>query len=554
MLKVLLQRRSDGVGKVATRTFSKCRFVASILVLSASCALAQQPSGENHQAAPPVPQNQQSGKGDIGIQVQPASPPAEKKITPQEAQQLFASIDETLTWLGKDTGFPVKSKVKGELASRDQVAKYVDERLTEDEDAKRLERSEIVLKKFGLLPRDFDLHTFLIQLLKEQVAGYYDVKTKKMYLLDWLSADSQRPVLAHELTHALQDQSFDLKTWESPKAVKGSDKEQFTYDEDEAATARSAVAEGQGMVTLVDYMLRDSGHTLADAPQVAALMRAQMSSNKDFPLLEKAPLMIRESLVFPYGDGLAFESALLQKGKDAAFSGAFRRPPQDTHEVLDVAAYLTPKPVEWLVLPDLKKELGSEYEKYDVGSIGQLDTRILVEQYADADSGEKLMRAWRGGAYYAAGSKDQKLSGTSKIALLYLSRWNSEASADEFARIYAAYIPQRYAGARKVTALSKNERLCSSTGCDDSYFFDTDEGQVAIQRVDGPSVLITEGFNQEATNRIGEKVLAANPAKSIQVQMHSLMSPLRTSAVIQEAVAQIMARRISEGVLKVESQ
>src|SRR4029077_1927830 len=121
-----------------------------------------------------------------------------------------------------------------------------------------------------------------------------------------------------------------------------------------------------------------------------------------------------------------------------------------------------PKPVEWLVLPHLKKGLGLEDGKYDVGSIGKLDTRILVEQYADADSGEKLMRAWRGGAYYAAGSKDQKLSGTSKIALLYLSRWNSEASADEFARIYAAYIPQRYAGARKVTALSKNERLCSS--------------------------------------------------------------------------------------------
>src|SRR5690348_8469447 len=166
---------------------------------------------------------QKQEKGDIGIRVEQASPPAEKKITPEEARQLFASIDETLTWLSKDTGYAIKQKVNGELASREQVAKYVDDRLNDDEDAKRLERSEIVLKKFGLLPRDFDLHSFLIRLLQEQVAGYYDVKTKSMYLLDWLSADSQKPVLAHELTHALQDQNFDLKTWEIPKSAKRSD-------------------------------------------------------------------------------------------------------------------------------------------------------------------------------------------------------------------------------------------------------------------------------------------------------------------------------------------
>src|SRR5579864_921072 len=289
----------------------RIRLTAALCFLLASslAGFCQQPSQHANQRPPSSPP---SGQGDIGIQVQPAAPPSEKKITPEEAKQLFASIDDTLTWLGKDTGYPIKQKVKGELVSREEVAKYVETKLNEDEDAKRLERSEIVLKKFGLLPRNFDLHNFLVQLLKEQVAGYYDVKTKSMYLLDWLEPEAQKPVLAHELTHALQDQNFGLEAWESPKAPKGRDSEEYSYDEDEASTARSAVAEGQGMVTLVDYMLRDTGHTLADAPQVAALMRAQMSSNKDFPLLEKAPLMIRESLVFPYGDGLAFESGLLQ--------------------------------------------------------------------------------------------------------------------------------------------------------------------------------------------------------------------------------------------------
>jgi hypothetical protein len=382
-----------------------------------------------------------------------------------------------------------------------------------------------------------------VELLKEQVAGYYDVKTKSMYLLDWLSADAQKPVLAHELTHALQDQSFDLKTWESPKAPKARDKEEFSFDEDEASTARGAVAEGQGMVTLVDYMLRDSGRTLADAPQVAAMMRSAMTSNSDYPLLEKAPLMIRESLVFPYGDGLTFEAALLQKGKDTAFTGAFRRPPQDTHEVLDVAAYFDNHPVRWLVLPDLKKHLGSGYEKYDVGSIGQLDTQIFVEQYADKETADKLSKAWRGGVYYAASNKDSKITGTAKIGLLYLSRWDSDEAADQFAKLYADYLPKRYS---KVNRAGIAEASCTSQqNCDAQNVrsFDTEEGPIWIEKVEGSNVLISEGFDPAVRSNLRAQVLTANPTKSIQV--HSLMSPLRNSAVLQEAMGRILASKLA---------
>jgi hypothetical protein len=301
------------------------------------------------------------------------------------------------------------------------------------------------------------------------------------------------------------------------------------------------------MVTLVDYMLRDSGKTLADAPQVADMMRASMTSNSGFPLLEKAPLMIRESLVFPYGDGLSFEAALLKKGKDTAFSGAFRRPPQDTHEILTISAYLNSRPVEWLVLPDLSKELGAEYEKYDEGAMGQLDVRILTEQYADRKTSKKVADAWRGGAYYAAGKKDPKVSGTAKIGLLYLSRWASEDDASEFAKIYADYVPQRYAKATKLDADAVAVgKFCINSNCNTSYFFQTDEGWVTVQRVEGPFVLVTEGFDPEIAKRIEQKVLTANPAKAIQVQMHSLMSPLRTSAAIREAMGRIVMGRIAD--------
>lgn len=469
-----------------------------------------------------------------------------KKITPQQAQELFASIDSTLEWLSRDTGFVIKKKVKGELASREQVEKYVESRLSDDQDAKRLQRSEIVLKKFGLLPREFDLNTFLVQLLKEQVAGYYDVKTKTMYLLDWLAPDVQKPVLAHELTHALQDQNFDLKKWEDPKAPKGTNKNEFSFDEDEASTARSAVAEGQGMVTLVDAMLKDSGRSVANAPQVVPLMRKAMESNGDFPLLQKAPLMIRESLVFPYGDGLSFEAALLQRGgKDLGFSGPFRHPPEDTHQVLDVEAYLESFTPHWVVIPDLKKETGSKYEKYDEGSIGQFDTKILIEQYASPEDADKLADSWKGGAYYAASSRDSHLNGTARIALLYLSRWSSDAAANQFARIYANYVPKRYEKAERVAADQAPKQLCASTtDCDEAFFYHTEEGWVSIQRVGSTSVMVTESFDPDVAKSVAEKVLTANPENTITTERHSLMAPLRTSAVIQDAIGRILAARL----------
>ncbi len=136
----------------------------------------------------------------------------EIKITPREAEELFHSVDEILAFDSKQTGLPIKREVKRRLTSRDEVVGYLTKHM-KDEDVKRLQRSELVLKKFGLLPRDFDLEKLLVALLREQVAGYYDPKTKTVNLLDWVPVEEQEPVMAHELTHALQDQAIGLDKW-----------------------------------------------------------------------------------------------------------------------------------------------------------------------------------------------------------------------------------------------------------------------------------------------------------------------------------------------------
>ncbi len=171
--------------------------VVSLLLACALSALAQDtPSSPGSQTQPPP------------------SPQKETRITPEQTKELFRSLNVILSFASDDTKLPIRHEVKRRLISRDQVEKYILEKFHDDKDAKRMQREEIVLKKFGLLDRDFQLQPFLVSLLKEQIAGYYDNKTKTVNLLDWVSPEEQKPVIAHELTHALQDQHTDLDKWE----------------------------------------------------------------------------------------------------------------------------------------------------------------------------------------------------------------------------------------------------------------------------------------------------------------------------------------------------
>ncbi len=135
-------------------------------------------------------------------------PPKDTRITPEQTKELFRSLNQILSFASDDTQLPIHHEVKRRLITREEVEKYILEKFHDDKDAKRMQREEIVLKKFGLLDRDFQLQPFLVSLLKEQIAGYYDNKTKTVNLLDWVSPDEQKPVIAHELTHALAGSAY----------------------------------------------------------------------------------------------------------------------------------------------------------------------------------------------------------------------------------------------------------------------------------------------------------------------------------------------------------
>ena len=282
------------------------------LCLAAAAAGAQKQGAQNHVFPPPQ-----------------ASAPA-TRITPEQAKQLFSLVDELIKFSSDDSGLPIKSSVKRQLTTRADVEGYLQEKFNDDQDAKRLQRDEIVLKKFGLLDRGFDLKPFLLALLKEQIEAYYDAKTKPVTMLAWVSIDEQKPVLAHELTHALQDQHSDLEKWndQTPSDVsKDSAGDTDHLAKDEMDTARDAVAEGQATAVMMDYILKPMGKSLVKDPEVMDALKHQMSGSDNSPVMARAPLLLSESLLFPYREGLSFEQDVwMDQGRAAAFSGALDHP------------------------------------------------------------------------------------------------------------------------------------------------------------------------------------------------------------------------------------
>jgi len=459
--------------------------------------------------APPLQQQKSAGEGARATQTQ-VPEETEQKISPREAEELFRSVDEILQFASKDSSLPIKQPVKRMLTSRDQVVAYITKHMAEDEDAQRLRRSELVLKKFGLLPRDFDLQTFLLALLREQVAGYYDPKTKTVNLLDWVDVEQQRPVLAHELTHALQDQSFGLEKWmkagAGDLAANRKDSTQADIESDEAAAARQAVVEGQAMVVLIDYMLEPTGQSLKDSPQIVeALKQGMLVGTADSIQFHNAPLYLKEALTFPYRYGIDFVADVLARdGKEKAFAGVFASPPRTTREIMEPKTYLSAEHLEAMRLPDFQKIFKS-YDLFDSGAVGEFDVAVLIDQYAGSKASHDLYPHWRGGYYYAARPKSNA-DGT--LGLLYVSRWSSPQAAGEFAAIYARSLEKRYLrahqnGENRVKDLDILETL---TG---RHTWATEEGPVVID-VQGDTVMVTESLDEGVAKKMEQELFTAS--------------------------------------------
>jgi phosphopantetheinyl transferase (holo-ACP synthase) len=135
----------------------------------------------------------------------------EVRMTDADTKKLFESVDRIFAFAAEDSGMPKHATVKRRLVSKAEVENYAKGALAKEEYTKRFAQEELSMKKLGFLPREFNLREFLVKSTGQQIAAYYDDETKTVSMLNWVPPDRQEPILAHELTHALQDQNYDLR-------------------------------------------------------------------------------------------------------------------------------------------------------------------------------------------------------------------------------------------------------------------------------------------------------------------------------------------------------
>jgi hypothetical protein len=450
-----------------------------------------------------------------GAQTQEQAAPAQvqasdkTRITPEQARQLFSLVDELLSFSSQETGLPIKSTVKRQLTTRAAVESYLKAKFDEDQGSRRLQRDEIVLKKFGLLDRDFSLKPFLLELLKEQIEAYYDAKTKTVNMLDWVDIEEQKPVLAHELTHALQDQHADLEKWndQTPDDVSvNASGDSSHLAKDEMDTARDAVAEGQATAVMMDYILKPLGKSLVKDPEVLDVVKQQMTGAENSPVMARAPLLLSESMLFPYREGLSFEQDVwMDQGQAAAFAGAMDRPPTSSWEIINPREYEQKHHPVVPFMPDIHPLVDKLYKPYDIGQVGQLDLHIMTGLFGGEDAARSFTPAWNGGLYWAGQLRSAKTQAeqdsTKSLALFYLSAWKNAASAQAFAHLYAENLGRKYSG------LAEQPSVSAADGSVEQLYT-TNEGPILIT-TRGKLVFVSESFPLDLAHKLTALLLGA---------------------------------------------
>ncbi len=410
----------------------------------------------------------------IALFVSAAAPAAPSKPDP-----LFAEVDEIMAELSRISGLKMLSPVRCERIPKSEVKAFLQQRVKEVVKPEEIRAEEAALKKLGFVPPDFDLEKTTLDLLSEQAAAFYDFRKKKLFMIDSGEDMIQHSALVHELAHALADQHFRLE-----KFMGRGEKN------DDSALARLAVMEGQATWLMSEYLTRRTGQSLRDSPVLVKMMsRAGDVSTGQFPVFDRAPLYLRESLLFPYTQGMLFQNAVIEKMDLAGFSEVFRRPPSNTQQILHPDKYfarLKPTRPELPRPPEARR-----YREYTDGEIGELDHSVLLRQYAGEEAAAATAPEWRGGFFRLLESRSRDASGRpARSVLQYASEWSGPEQARRFFELYQKVLAGKW---KKYEVDSRGDDSVSGRG-DDGYF---------VLRRDGARVSSLEGLESPEEARAG---------------------------------------------------
>lgn len=359
--------------------------------------------------------------------------------------------------------------VKSGAQSRSDIEKMILRNLDEETTPEEMHAAEVLLRVYGLAPDDFKYRSSLVKLLTEQVAGYYDPKAQQFYLADWIDLDGQKPVMAHELTHALQDQHFNLRRFE--KWPKG---------DSDAEMAAHALIEGDATLAMMLYMKQNPLVALAFAKSLST----QESSSEQFKL---APRAIRESLLFPYEQGSIWAMQVYRRGGWDMVSEAFKKLPQSSEQIMHPEKYFSYEAPVKVTLPDISKDLGGGWKRVDDDVNGEWGFYLILDQFLNNSAYSKDAAAgWAGDRFTL-----YEQAGTNNLIVAQLTVWDSPEDAKEFFDAYAGRTLRRYPSARALDSSKSNGQIAE---------WRTSQGDVMMEMRQS-RVLIIEGVPATANKK-----------------------------------------------------
>ena len=335
---------------------------------------------------------------------------------------LAAQIDAVVAQVPPIRQLQTTKDVPYQFITRDDFRNYLISAADEDTTPEWRAAEERFLKRLGLLPADADLNTLLLDLYTAEVAAYYQPQNGTFYIIQTGQpfGPADKVTTAHEYTHALQDQHFDLEGVRIKDPAAG-----------DAALAQLSVIEGDATLTSQEWMIAN----MSEQEQLQLLNEALGQLNQD--QLANMPLILRRQLEFPYTEGFLFTRDIYGLGGYDAVNQAIQTPPQSTEQILHSDKYYNHEAPVAVTLGDQSATLGDGWSNVYQQTMGELNIQVL------ATGGELpplnvpgLPAVWPH-AEVAAGWGGDRLDMYENIsgawAIDWETAWDTQADADEFA-------------------------------------------------------------------------------------------------------------------------
>jgi hypothetical protein len=340
-----------------------------------------------------------------------------------------ATWEAVLARVSELRGLAPREPIPRTLLTREQLQARVIDQLAREPAAQRLAANTKLLTALGLLDRGADLRGLLLQFRGNLVLGQYDPEAKQLFVVTGASTlgPLERVTAAHEYTHALQDQHFDLQRLR-PRNAPDADR----------SLAIAALVEADA--TLVADRYANTALTAADREE----RRRQVRDLYREVDLDRIPLVVREQSYFPYTEGVRFlrqvlgDGVLGGSGYGPAVDRLFADPPQSTAQILHPERYIQRQAPVLVTLGEPAAALGETWREVRQGVLGELDHRLLLQQYVDTGQAARAADGWAGNAY--ALLEDDR----GEIAVLVRTHWTSADEAREWLEAYGAAALRRY--------------------------------------------------------------------------------------------------------------